>query len=122
MRRTLLLLTLSATLLGARCFRSPSEIPPWDTPVRVVVRNGYGATVEIYAVGSGINQRLGSVHPGMEGRFEIPHTMVGRGVELVARAASQDDARSGRLNLQPGHTVLFEITAQLYNSTATIQP
>jgi hypothetical protein len=121
-RRLPLLVGLCALLLGAQCFRSPAEVPPWDTPVRVVVRNGYAATVEVYVTGSGINQRLGTVHPGMEGRFEVPHTMVGRGVELLARAASQDDVRSGRLNIQPGHTVLFEITAQLYNSTATIQP
>jgi hypothetical protein len=117
-----LLLGFAALLLGARCSRPPGGIPAWDTPVYVVVRNGYATAVEVSAVGSGVNQRLGTVHPGMEGRYEVPHTMIGRSVELVARAANQETVRSGRLNLQPGHTVLFEISAQLYNSTATIRP
>ena len=123
MRRVLLLLALCLPLVGSRCFRQASDIPPRETPVSLVVKNDYGIAVEVYAIGSGITQRLGTVHPGMTGRFEVPRATIGGGsVEFEARATIRDVARSGPLNLQPGHVVEFEITRQLTNSTATILP
>ena len=121
MRRLLLVLALSLPLAGAKCMRHQADVPAWETPVHLVVNNGYGVAVEVYATGSGSTLRLGTVHPGMSGRFEVPHAMIGRVVEFEARATIRDAARSGQMNLQPGHVVRFDITAQLYNSTATIE-
>ena len=53
MRRIPLLMVLSALLLGARCFRSPSEIPPWDTPL--------GGEIFIHGGGSGSDWTWGCV-------------------------------------------------------------
>jgi len=119
-RRALLVLALCLPLAGAKCMRQQADVPPWESPVYVVVHNGFGSVVEVSVIGSGSRQRLGAVHPGMSGRFEVPHAMIGRTVEFEAQATIREVARSGPLNLQPGHIVEFDITAQLYNSTATI--
>jgi len=120
-RRALLVLALCLPLAGAKCMRRPSEVPPRDAPVRVIVQNDYGSEVEVYAIGGGTSLRLGLVNPGMEGRFEVPHGMIGTGsVEFEARTSGRNTARSGPLHLQPGHVVEFHVTAQLYNSTANI--
>lgn len=120
MRRVLLVLALCLPLVGAKCMRHPEEIPPWETPVRLIVRNDHGAPVEVYVSGNGASQRLGLVNPGFTARFEVPHGFIGAGaVEFEARA-SAGRATSGPLNLQPGHTVEFVVTQQFFNSTATI--
>ena len=93
-------------------------------PVRVEVTNRHALAVEVHAVGNGIDQRLGTVHPGMSARFVIPAnlTMSG-GVELqVGPTASNQRFRSGKLLLAPGSVVDLIVTPQLFSSTATIRP
>ncbi len=97
--------------------------PPDDSPVRVEVTNNYALPVEIYAAGSGISQRLGTVHPGMSGRFAIPQNIVRSGaVELRAAASGVSRPfRSGPLLLAPGTIVDFQVMPQIFNSTVTLR-
>jgi hypothetical protein len=91
----------------------------------VEVHNKYALPMEIYAVGAGTRYRLGTVHPGTTAQFAVPQTVVGTGsVEFQAQpnADGRQLARSGPLLLSPGAVVDFEITQQLFNSTASIRP
>jgi hypothetical protein len=80
--------------------------------------------MEVYAGGSGITQRLGTVHPGMASHFVVPQALIGNGsVRLEARPSGGGQPfRSGDLLLSPGAVVDLVIAAQLFNSTATIRP
>ena len=76
--------------------------------------------MEVYASGSGINHRMGTVHPGMDGSFTIPQNLVGNGsVQFVARPSGGGGQpyRSGDVMLAPGSLIVFEIAPQLFNST-----
>jgi hypothetical protein len=96
---------------------------PVDVPVKVKATNNYALPVDIFAVSAGINQRLGTVHPGMTSEFTVPPTLVGgSSVELQARPSDRSGVfRSGPLLLAPGTIVDFVIAAQLFNSTATLR-
>lgn len=114
-----LLLTLSA------CARSGGdEVRPTSEPVSVEVTNRHALPMEIYAVGSGINHRLGTVHPGMSSHFVLPQNLIGSSsVELEARAGQNiRPFRSGEILLAPGSVVDFVIGSQLFNSTVTRRP
>jgi hypothetical protein len=80
--------------------------------------------MEVYAFASGISQRLGTVHPGMSGRFTIPQNLIGNGsVRFEARPSGGGQPfRSGEILLEPGAVVDMEIAAQLFNSTVTRRP
>jgi hypothetical protein len=112
-------------LAASACARGGSDEPvPTGDPVRVEVTNNYALPVEIYAVGSGVTRRLGTVHPGMGARFTIPQNITRSGsVELEARlAAERQTFRSGQLLLAPGTIVDFDVAPQLFNSTVTLRP
>jgi hypothetical protein len=100
------------------------EQRPNDSPVRVEVTNRHALAIEIYASGSGISQRLGTVDPGMEARFAIPANITKSGsVELQASpTASNQRFRSGALLLAPGTVVDLIVAPQLFSSTATLRP
>jgi hypothetical protein len=123
-----LMLVPGLLLAGSACARGggegESETPPNNSPVRVEVTNNYALPIEIYAVGSGITHRMGTVHPGMAGRFVVPQNLIGSGsVELQARpGTTKPPFRSGPLLLAPGTIVDFMIAPQLFNSTATLRP
>lgn len=124
MRRALWVLIPGMLLTGSACGRGagPDTSPtPAESPVQVEVTNGFALPVEIYAVGSGINHRLGTVHPGMAGHFVLPPAMVGNGtVEFEARSSAAETYRSGPLMLRAGRLVEFSVAAQLFNSTVTV--
>lgn len=112
-------------LLGTACARGDPDAPhPSDSPVRVEVTNRHALPVEIYATGSGISRRLGTVHPGMNAHFAIPANITSSGgVELeAAPTASSQRFRSGQLLLAPGKIVELIVAPQLFNSTATLRP
>lgn len=113
-------------LAGSACARGGGEDEPQpdDSPVRVEVTNNHALPIEIYAVGSGISHRLGTVLPGMAAHFVVPQNLIGSGaVELQAQPrASKQQFRSGQLLLAPGTIVDFVIAPQLFNSTATLRP
>ncbi|HEY8197460.1 MAG TPA: hypothetical protein VIG04_10800 [Gemmatimonadales bacterium] len=107
------------------CSHSGSgEVRPTEKPVSIEVTNRHALPMEIYAVGSGINHRLGTVHPGLSSHFVLPQNLIGSSaVELEARAGGNiRPFRSGEILLSPGSVVDFVIGAQLFNSTVTLRP
>jgi hypothetical protein len=125
MIRPLLVFAAGILLFGGACSKTAGDdVEPLESPsASVEVRNNHALPVEIVAQGSGINQRLGTVHPGMEGSFSIPPAMLGgRAVELVVVAGTGQRFRSGPLLLSPGAVVDVVCEAQLFNSTAVVRP
>jgi hypothetical protein len=118
-----LLLLASSACARAADDEGEDEATPIHAPVSVDVTNQYALPVEVYAFGSGITHRLGTVHPGMDSRFVIPQNLVGGGsVRFEARPGS--DARpfqSGEVLLSPGSDVQIMISPQLFNSTVTLR-
>jgi hypothetical protein len=91
--------------------------------VQLHVINNSGGPVEVYAAGSGTLYRIGTVHPGLPGRFVVRPTMIVNGpVEFVARSANGPFLRSGRILLEAGDVVDFDLTPSPVTSTATVRP
>jgi hypothetical protein len=91
--------------------------------VHVNVSNQSGGPMEVYAVGSGSWYRIGTVHPGLDGRFTVRPTMVVNGaLELVARSTSGLQVSSGPVLLGPGDEVDFALGTQASLSSATVRP
>jgi len=112
-------------LWASACAKGGADEPrPSDSPVRVEVTNQHALPVEIYAFGSGISQRLGTVDPGMDAHFVIPANLTRSGsVELQASpTASSQRFRSGALLLAPGTIVELNVAPRLFSSTATLRP
>lgn len=126
MRRRLWVVAPWLLLAGSGCGRGhAADVAPAESPqVQVEVTNDYSLPVEIYAVGAGIDHRLGTVHPGMSSHFVLPPTMVGGGsVEFQARVfASSGRYRSGPILISPGAVVDLMIASVLFNSTAAVRP
>lgn len=97
------------------------EAAPSAGTVEVSVTNRNALPMEVYASGSGINHRMGTVHPGMGGHFVIPQNLVGSGsVQFEARPSGGGQPfRSGEVLLAPGSLIEFQIAAQLFSSTVT---
>jgi hypothetical protein len=120
---------LVPALLLTACARSGGgEAKPGiretEIPAYVEVENQHALPMEVYAFASGITQRLGTVHPGMTGRFTIPQNLIGNGsVRFEVRPSGGGQPfRSGEILLEPGAVVDLEIAAQLFNSTVTRRP
>jgi hypothetical protein len=91
--------------------------------VQLYVTNISGGPMEIYAAGSGTLYRIGTVHPGLDGRFVVRPLMIVNGtVEFVARSGNGPLLRSGRILLEPGDVVDFDLTPSPVTSTATVRP
>ena len=125
-RRSWILIAI-LLIAGQACRRASDEEPATPTPVKapvsIEVVNNQPLPVEILIAGSGINHRLGTVHPGMKAHFEVPPAMVGSGsLELQAVSTGSRPARSGPLLLSPGAIVDFVVNRPPYSSTATIRP
>jgi hypothetical protein len=91
--------------------------------VHLNVTNLSGGPLEVYAIGSGTSYRVGTVHPGLAGRFVVRPGMVVNGpVEFVARSNSGPVYRSGRILLKPGAVVDFALGAHPVTSNATVRP
>ena len=118
-----LFLSTSACAPSGGSDTSP-EIRETGIPAYVEVQNQHALPMEVYAFASGITQRLGTVHPGMSGRFTLPQNLIGNGsVQFEARPSGGGKPfRSGEILLEPGSVVDLEIAAQLFNSTVTRRP
>jgi hypothetical protein len=120
MHRGLCLLLAGLVVTGGACAHrhGPSTTAgPRAAPVRLNVRNESTFQFDVYVVGSGIEHRMGTVAPGIEGHFVVPRAMIGNGmVEFLAGAA-----RSGQLLLAPGDVVDFVIRSPAFSSTATVR-
>jgi hypothetical protein len=125
MLRGLGVLVPALLLTASACAHSGGgEVKPSDIPVYVEVTNQHALPMEVYAFGSGITHRMGTVHPGMAGHFVVPNTLVGSGsVQFEARPSGAGQPfRSGEVLLAPGAVVDFVIAAQLFNSTVARRP
>ncbi|HWB40446.1 MAG TPA: hypothetical protein VG500_04260 [Gemmatimonadales bacterium] len=125
MARGVGVLTAVLLLAAPACAKSGGdEVEPNHRPVTVEVKNQFALPMEILANGSGIDHRLGTVHPGMRGTFRLPQAMIGGGsVRFEARpSGSGRPFQSGDLLIAPGSVVDFVIAAQLFNSTVTLRP
>ena len=129
MLRGLRLLVPALILSAAACSHSGGgeakpEIRETGITAYVEAQNQHALPMEVYAFASGITQRLGTVHPGMSGRFTIPQNLIGNGsVRFEARPSGGGQPfRSGEILLEPGSVVDFEIAAQVFNSTVTRRP
>jgi hypothetical protein len=100
------------------------EVRPSDEQVSVEVTNRHALPMEIYAVGSGITHRLGTVHPGLSSHFLLPQNLIGSSsVQFEARpGGALQPFRSGEILLAPGSVVDFVVGAQIFNSTVTRRP
>jgi hypothetical protein len=93
-----------------------------DRQVQLNVTNRSGGPMEVYAAGSGTEYRIGTVLPGLAGRFVLRPNMVVNGtVELMARSATEAVVRSGPMLLRPGDVVDFDLTPNAVTSTATVR-
>ena len=129
-RSTLVLLAAGA-LLAACTKRVPVEgaAPDADStaapsaPRRetftVVVTNGYQGLVDVFAIGGGITDRLGTVSLGTPQTFRVPLKQFppGTTIQLVATPlGGRGRASSGALTIRPGETLEFSIGAGLSGS------
>ena len=116
------MLVVPALLTVPACAHSGGgEAAPTAGTVEVAVTNQNALPMEVYASGSGINHRMGTVYPGMDSHFVLPQNLVGNGsVQFEARPSGGGQAfRSGEVLLGPGSLIQFQIGAQLFNSTVT---
>jgi hypothetical protein len=123
--RGLRILGPALLLTASACARSGGEeLQPTGSPVSVEVTNQHALPMEVYAMGSGITHRLGTVHPGMASHFVVPQNLVGNSsVRFEARpGGNAQPFRSGDILLAPGAVVDFVIGARLFNSTVTRRP
>jgi hypothetical protein len=116
-----LLVTASACAHSGAGGGAPAPAPG---TVELTVTNQNALPMEVYASGSGISHRIGTVHPGMNGQFVIPQNLVGNGsVQFEARPSGGGQPfRSGEILLAPGSMIQFQIAPQLFNSTVTRRP
>lgn len=107
---------------GIGAAAAPAETADVERRVELHVTNESGGPMEVYAVGAGTVYRIGTVHPGLAGRFVLRRGMGETGaVELVARSATGAVVRSGPMLLRPGHVVDFELARNSVTSTATVR-
>jgi hypothetical protein len=125
MRRLPLILLAALTLHGCSRPQAGDPSPVADrAPSYVEVVNHFALSVEIFVSGGGSVQRLGTVHPGMNGHFTLPRTF-GNGTSVEFRAdpgPGHTMYRSAQMLIQPGAIVDFEVASVLFNSTAVIRP
>lgn len=90
--------------------------------VRLEVTNHYSLSADLYAVASGVKQRLGTVNPGVTRTFVLPPSMLGGGpVSITAEITNENPVFSGSLQLVPGDVVEFEIATHLIGSSAHVR-
>ena len=85
----------------------------------VVVTSGYQGIVDVFAIGGGITDRLGSVALGTPQTFRVPLKQFppGTTIQLVATPlGGRGRASSGALTIRPGETLEFSIGAGLSGS------
>lgn len=104
---------------------TPTEVTRAHGPegaVQLHVTNHAGGPMEVYATGSGASYRIGTVYPGLAGRFVVrPVMMVNGPVEFLARSNNGPVVRSGPILLAPGDVVDFELAANPVTSNATVR-
>ncbi len=98
---------------------------PTNDSVLVNVTNNYSTTMEIFEVGSGTVNRLGSVSPGLDRTFVLHRIMLlsNGEVQFLAQATGAGPrVTSDPVQVHPGDVVDFEISAVLVGSRAVVRP
>ena len=98
-----LILTSSACAHGQGAGTEPVRPNEAGGAVQLYVTNNSGGPMEVYAAGTGTLYRIGTVHPGLEGRFVV-ETHDGRQRHRGVRGpmpATGRSLRSGRILLVP---------------------
>jgi hypothetical protein len=91
-------------------------------PVRLEVTNQSGGPVEIYAQGSSTSYRVGTVNPGLTGRFAVrPGMGLNGAVEFLAVSGTGGLVRSGPMLVRAGDVVDFALTPHTATSMATVR-
>lgn len=118
-----LLLTASSCAQRRGSAADAGATQPTEGSVRVHVTNHYKLSMEVYALGSGITQRLGLVSPGIDRDFMLPEPLVNsRSVEFLAQpSGTGPTVRTGEIRFEPGDVVDFEIATNLLLSRATVR-
>ena len=123
MRRRTLFVVISLLPFLSNCVRRRTTAEPYNEAVHVLVTNNYSQPMEVFVGQAGATHRLGTVHPGMEGRFEVPQGMIDNGMVTFYAYPTVDArqvAQPGQLLLVRGQVVEFVIGNPLYNSTITV--
>ena len=116
------LLTATACAYGSGTIRETGRADDIEGAVHVVTNRSNGP-MEIHAAARGTSYRLGTVLPGLTGRFTVRPTMVVNGpVEFAARSDRGPWIHSGPLLLVPGNVVDFELEATSALGVATVRP
>jgi hypothetical protein len=117
-----MLLASSACSYGIGATAGPAGPRDTKRTVQLNVTNHSGGPMDVYAAGSGTQYRIGTVHPGLPGRFVVRSGMVTNGVvEFTARSAGGAVVRSGVMLLGPGDVVDFELAGNTVTSTARVR-
>ena len=116
-----LLLASSACAYGTGPGGAAGALGPGSL-VQLRVENNSGGPMEVFAAGSGMFYRIGTVHPGLAGSFTVRPGMTRNGsVEFLARSATGAVLRSGPMLLAPGTVVNFGLEPHPATTTATVQ-
>jgi hypothetical protein len=118
-----LLLASSACAYGTGTARDTRQAHDPGGAVQLNITNHNNGPMEVYAAGSGTSYRMGTVYPGLAGRFVVRPGMITNGpVEFLARSGNSGPLfRSGQLLLSPGAIVDFEIANNPLNSIAAVR-
>ncbi|MDF1502036.1 hypothetical protein [Roseisolibacter sp. H3M3-2] len=118
--RLLLLFPALAACAGRAPVRteeaSSGEVELRDDEILVRVTNTYQGILDVYAIGSGLVDRLGTVSVGTPGTFRVRLRQFSAAapIRIVARAiGGGGSANSGPLNLTGGEVVDLTVNANL---------
>ncbi len=127
-------LLLATALLSAACVRSndgvdtsPEAVLRRDMEqdrvlmVQIVNRSTYG--LDIYVLRGSARFRIGEARPVNTTNIEVPSDLVQPSGTTILAVTSPGGQRvaSPNLNVRPGNTIIFEITADLRSSRAYVR-
>jgi hypothetical protein len=119
-----LLLATAAAGSAAGCHRQPTtEVSPNAATTVKVVNNNF-SDVDVFAEGTGgARLRLGTVTGQSSSTFTLPPSYVAFGnIRLVgAPIGAFGTARSGKLQIAAGETIVFTVQPDLALSSATVE-
>ncbi|HEY7237268.1 MAG TPA: hypothetical protein VH539_24140 [Gemmatimonadaceae bacterium] len=112
MRRAIVFIAASFSLMGCASFRKPGPLEP---DAVVVFRNDSPDQADVYAIGSGGDpMRIGTVFAGRTETLRVPATITGGGYRVNVLARLFPGGRviaSGAFSLGPGDSMTVRLTA-----------
>ena len=118
-------LLLSLVSLGLPACASTGTRSTAANSATLEVRNSYIGPIDLYAIRSGVPQRIGSVTGSGPQRFRLGPTLIGSGngsIRIIAvPLAESGRASTGTITVQPGDVVQFNISPTLAASSVFIR-